>query len=82
MVSGGEEENKEIKYLLMLYWYAADAYVNLVEKFASTKPIDERYEKILIEFKNRIKRSIESKFDLSKPDQNVTSAQNSAKESK
>ncbi len=42
----------------MLYWYAVDAYVNLVERFAANKPIDERYEKILIEFKNRIKRSI------------------------
>ena len=67
MVSGGEQDNKEIKYLLMLYWYAVDAYVNLVEKFAQSKPLEERYEKILIEFKNRIKRSIQSKFDPSKP---------------
>lgn len=58
MVSGGEEDNKEIKYLLMLYWYAVDAYVNLVDQLSVNKPIEERYEKILIEFKNRIKRSI------------------------
>lgn len=44
----GEEDGKEIKYLLVLYFYGVDAYLTIISKLCVNKPIEERYEKILL----------------------------------